>query len=267
MIQIILKTIKEKRNLLLILSSISILVLWLYTAITPSLESQQESINELLAAFPKEFLAAFNVESFNMTSFTGVIASKQYDIVWVIMAVALAISLASGNIAGEIEKGTLQILLALPISRKQLYFSKYIGGIIVMSLFTLLSILPGIPLAQMYDIDIDYNNFYYFTLNALGFAIFIFTFGYMFSAMVSEPSRATMPALGLVLVSYILNLIALLKEEFTNLRYFSIFHYYSPTDTLVNGNLELNSLLLFLGFSVLFLITGFIFFRKRDFRF
>jgi ABC-2 type transport system permease protein len=265
--EIILKTIKEKRNLLLILSAISILVLWLYTAITPSLESQQDTINELMAAFPKEFLAAFNVDSFNMTTFAGVISSKQYDIVWVIMAAALAISLASGNIAGEIEKGTMQNLLALPLSRKQLYFSKYIGGLIVMATFTVLSILPGIPLAQMYGIELSNTNFYYFTLNALGFAVFVYTFGFMFSAFVSEPSRATMPVLGLVLISYILNLIALLKEEFSNLRYFSIFHYYSPTDTLVNGNLELNSLLLFLGFSSFFLIIGFIFFRKRDFRF
>jgi ABC-2 type transport system permease protein len=186
-----LNTIKGKKWMWLIMSAMSIGLLWIYTALMPSLASQQEAINELLTSFPKEFLAVFNVDTASMNSFAAVIASKQFDIVWTIMVIALALSLASGNLASEVEKGTMQILLALPLSRKQIYFSKYMGGSIVITSFVMLSILAGIPLAELYDVDYQAVNFYYFTLNGLGFSIFIYSLSFFTSAIASESSKAT----------------------------------------------------------------------------
>lgn len=262
--EILIRTIRSRIRMWSILTIICIVFMWMYAAILPSFSQNADLYDQFLNSFPEEFLAAFNYEVEDITSFTGMISAEQFGIIWPILLSLLALSTASGALAGEQDKGTMHILLSLPLSRAKIYFSKYIGGLLVVLSFVIITILAAIPLAEMYGLEYEINNFLYFTLNASGFGIFIYSMGFLTSAWAQEPSKATFPVLGFLIVSYILNVIVMLKDELNDLRYISIFNYYSPSKVLVNGEAHEIYFLLFLLFSIVFTLLGYYVFKRKD---
>jgi len=183
---------------------------------------------------------------------------------WPIILIALTVSLGSSLIAGEIEKKTIGILLSQPVSRFKIFWGKFLATLFYLIIFIPITVISAISLAKIYHIAYVGEN--YFTLALVGLLMGLSILGavILFSSLFSEKGKVNFLVIGLLIVMYFLNIIALIKENLDKVKYFSFFYYFNYTELLVHNKIN-NQSLIFFGF--VFIITiclAVIYFKKRD---
>ena len=84
-------------------------------AIYPSVSKSSAALQEYLDQFPEAFREAFGME--NYASGTGFLNAELFSMVVPLVMVAVALGAAAAATAGEEERGTLELLLSLPVRR------------------------------------------------------------------------------------------------------------------------------------------------------
>lgn len=264
MITIFLRTIKDKKLSLAIYCSASLGFLWMYISIFPSLASQFDNLKEYLESFPKAFMDAFGIDAETFTTFEGYIGSEQFSFVWPIMLIALVGAYGANAIATEAEKGTAEILLSLPISRTKIYVSRLLAGIVIVTIFSAISILSAAPIAELYNISYKFDNFVSLFLLACTFGYAVLGISLLFSAIFSEKGKAIFATTGLLIGMYVLFIVSALQEKLSDLKYISFFYYFSPSKVLAHNTVPENAHLVFISVFVLASLLAGYWFNRRD---
>ena len=265
MINLIWETIKERKWPVLIYSIASILLLLLYVALFPSLQSQTQQLTEVLKSMPENLLKALGSSPAQLSNFTleALLASKQFSMVFQFLAAILAISIAGNDISGEIERGTIEFLLSQPVSRLKFYFARFFSGVILLTIFVACSTLAVIPLAAGFHVTYVVDIYYKLFWMALLYSVAIYAFSYFLSAIFSSKGRVYGISAGIVTFMYIAFLISALKDNLDKLKYLSFFHYFSP-DILFSGTVDKLGVLVFVLVIIIFTTIGAILFNRRD---
>ena len=210
MLRMIWRTIKNRKISLLVYSISSIVLMEMFVAIFPMFAGKQEEWEPLLELYPEEMFQMMGLElsDFSISDFGSFLAMEHFSIMWPILIIVLAISFGSAQIAGEIEKGTIEMLISQPISRIKLFFSKYIAGAFNVFVFTVVSILSVVPLAAMHGIEYNPDIFIIMTVLGLLFGLAVFSVSMLASSIFSEKSKANFTVGGLLMASYVINILS-----------------------------------------------------------
>ena len=266
MLAIITRTLKDNRVSLAVYILICALFVWMMVAFFPSMLENSQGMAEAFANYPKEFFEAFDITNLDVmfASLEGFLAVEYYSIIWPIIAIILVLSFGSGAIAGEIDRGTIEVLLAQPVSRARLYWAKCVAGVIIIAALVILSSLCVPLFASLYNIEFQWESL--FVISSLGFLFSFALFGItmMFSALSSSKGRAASIVGGVVIIMYGLDLVSKFKESVENLKYLSFFHYFDHNAALIHNQLDLLNIFVFLTVGIVGLIIGAVIFQKRD---
>lgn len=264
MLQIFLRAIKDRKVSLLIYCIAGIAVLWMYVGLYPSIQEQAEEIAKLFESYPEGLRAVFGIENFEMDTLEKFLALEQLGLIWGIMAIFMVSSIAGGSISGEIDKGTIEILLSKPISRIRIFLARYAAGIVSLVIFAFFSIFAIFPLAMLHSVKLSEISYVYLFIISVMFAFTVFSMAMMFSALFSERGRTYM-LVGMILgAMYLLNVASALVERLELLRYLSFFYHFDHGKALVAGELNVSALAVFAILSILFTLIGVAWFNKRD---
>lgn len=260
------RTIKDRRLSLYIYCGIGIILVWLYASLFPSLQKQSDKFNQLMDAYPKELMKAFDIESPGVifSKFENFLATEQYSFMWPILVIALMVAWGAAGLAGEVEKGTIELLLAQPISRLRIFFGKYLSGLVALAIFTAITVFCAIPLAAAYEFGFQTENYIKVAIIGFLFGLAIYSITMFLSAIFSEKGKVYFLTTGLVVIMYVLNLVANLKDNLSDLKYFSFFHYFATSDALMKNQIDPWAYLVFGGTILVTTILGVMFFIKRD---
>ena len=127
MLTVFLRTIKIRFWATLVYIIVGVLFVWMFVGMFPSFADKADDLNQLMELYPEKMMEAFGVKD-AVSIFASVenfLAVENYSFLWPILAIALAISLGGFSVAGEIERKTIEFLLAQPISRSGLFWGKY----------------------------------------------------------------------------------------------------------------------------------------------
>lgn len=262
---IFLSTIKDRRISLAIYSLAGIALLWVYVMLFPSVQAQAEVFSELMKSYPEGLLRAFGIEDgFTLSTLESFLAVRHFNFIWPIIVIFLLVPLAAGGIAGEVERGTSEIMLARPVSRKNIFLGRYLAGVFTLVVFTVFSIFSIVPLSEFHGVDYAMKGYVSVSIVGFLFGITVFSIAMLFSAISSERSRVYMATGGMLITMYVLNIISALKDDLGSLKYLSFFHYYDPVQALVHNSIGGVAVLVFIVISVACAIAGAILFSKRD---
>lgn len=264
MTAIILREIKDRKYTLLAYCAIILGLFSIYIALYPSVKTSMEQFQKIYELYPKGLYEALGIENIIISNIENYLSIEMYSIVWPILALMLATSVAGYTIAGQIEKGVMGFYLALPIGRIKLFVTKYIAGIVGILLFVAFSVLGVIPLTAIFDIHISWANVFSLSLLSLLFMLAVYSFAIFLSALLAERSKVYMVVGGLLVIMYAANIIAGLKTDLKWLQNYSIFHYYNAQSVLNGKGLKLSSVVVFVAAMVVFAVAGAILFKKRD---
>ena len=109
-----------------------------------------QSIKDLLDTYPKAFRSMFSVSDF--TTGTGYLRGEIFSVTAPLLTVILAVLWGSDVTAGEEERGTIDILLANPVSRRRVVVEKWaavIAGVGLVSAVIFVAFAAGGPLVQL----------------------------------------------------------------------------------------------------------------------
>jgi len=260
------RTIKDRRIVLLIYCLGIVGFLWMYVGMFPSFADKKEQFNQLMQYYPKEMMQAFGITEITQifSSLENFLAMEQFNIVWPIVVIAFAVSIGGASIAGEIEGGTIETLLELPVSRIKIFFAKYLAGLVLLAIFTAVSVFAVIPLAAAYHVD--YQASHYVTTSVIGllFAWAIMTLAFFFSVVFNSKGKAYFIPVGILIAMYVLKILASLKDSLKDLQYTSFFYYFDANKSLIDNKIDNWSYLIFGGVIVVFTIIAVLWFSKRD---
>jgi len=255
---------KDRRVLLLIYTLSALAVLVMYISLFPSFSKQSASLEQLLKSYPESFMKAFNFDIKSFTTVEGYLATEQFSFMWPLLVILMSVGFASTCFAAEIEKGTIEIILSQPISKMKIFISRYLAGLSNLIIFTFVSIYAVIPLSRLWNISYNGENIWRMILLAFLFAWAIYSIGILCSSIFSDRGKVYFVSATVLVVMYVLNILASIKDSISNVKYLSFFYYFNPQKALVYGQIDHWAYLVFAGVIFICTIFGMIYFIKRD---
>jgi len=113
-----------------------------------------------------------------------------------------AVMFGVGTVAGEVHRGTLEILLARPLSRRRILAERTLAGWIAFALPTLLSTLTLPYLASVVGEYVDYSTVLLGVTHEIAFLTMIYGLTILLSAVASNPTKIALAILLPVGFSY-----------------------------------------------------------------
>jgi len=261
------RIIIDRKYSLIVYLAVGIGMLWMYVAMFPAIQTQGEFVVNILEQFPEKLqkvMEGLGADAASLTTIEGFLATKQYSLVWPLLAVLMIAGLAGATIAGEIEKGSLEITLARPVSRTKILLGRYLAGVMLIFAFTFVSIFSVVPMANFYDVDINISNVIKLSILAFLFGWAVLSLSMFFSSILSERSRTFATIGGLMMGMYVLNTVALISDKYENIKYTSFFHYFDTVGALINNTIGRTSIVVFIIVIIVFTGLGIYLFNKRD---
>lgn len=265
MLSLFLKTIYLNRKKLVLNVLITTLFNWMFVAMFPAMQKEADKLTEAFAAYPEDFLKVFNIDMENiLTTLENFMQMENFSILWPIVAIILIISIGSPSIAGEVDDGTLEVLLAQPLSRLKIFISKYLGGLVIIFLFVFLSIFSTIPFAILHNVDYQVKSYLFISIIGFLFSLAIYSSTFMLSSISSTRGRPSSIISGMLLLMYAINIIVSFRESAEKLKYLSFFYYYDYKAAMIDFKIGLLNIMVFVMFSIVCTVVGSVAFTKRD---
>jgi ABC-2 type transport system permease protein len=199
--------------------------------------------------------------SFSLDTFVAV----EFLMFWPLMLVFYAI-FAGVNLSREAERGTLDLLLAQPVSRTRVLMSRtgaLIVGVLVIAAASLAGIVLGLPLIDKATINLQNQSLALLTGALLVLAVGAYTL--LFSVVFLSPRKALLAAGGLTAVMYIINFIVpVLSPGLMWLRNVSFFYHYNAVEVARTGQLNWTAIAIYGAVFVVSLLAAVVVFKRRN---
>ena len=259
---VLLKTLRDQRRTFLWwsagLSAVNALIIILY----PSVEDVPE-LDAIMESMPEALARLFMGDVVNLTSPEGYLNSQLFILVLPLLFLVFTIGRGSGAIAGEEERGTLDLLLSLPVRRSQVVLEKFVAMVAATMALGFVSWLSMAAAALAVGMEIDFVRLGEVTLSCtlLGLA-----FGAMALALgCAKGSRGLCLGVtsALAIAAYFLNALAPIAESLEPAQKLSPFYLYIGADPLTSGLNFVHAGVL-TGLTTGFLAIGVVLFGRRD---
>lgn len=205
-----------------------------------------------------EFLAASGLSGYLSLGFTHPL--------FLVLTAAAIIGFAARTLAGEMEHGSIQLALARPVSRPQVYAARVLGVAVealVLSLAAPLGMTLGLFIAR----PVGTLHYRYFVPTAIASALLFWAIGgltLLGSAAANTTARAVGWATAALAVFYFVDYFASLWHPLKVLDPLSIFAYYDPAPALVHGSLAWSDVLVLAAVGAAGAVAGLVVFTRRD---
>lgn len=228
-----------------------------------SFRDQAAQFNQILDRLPAAARSLFAGNS-DILSPQGFLSARVYYLMLPLLLSFLAIGMGASLITKEEESGTLELLLARPVSRTRLLLAKALAGFIIIVTVSLVALVSTLIICKLVKLEIPLGRVVITTLACLVLAL---VFGALAFAMSALGRWAKMASVGLSVIialgGYIVSSLAGAVEWLRWPAKFFPYHYYRPTQTLAGVYAWRNTLLL-LGLVIILIIIAWQGFRKRD---
>jgi len=259
---VFLKSLRDQRRALF-WWIVGLLALTLYLALLyPSIAKTPE-YNKILEAWPPELTYTVLGEFADYSSPEGFLNSSVFFLTAPLLFLIFTIAFGSNAIAGEEERGTMDLLLANPLPRWRVVLEKF-AALVVLTMVLAFALWLGLAIgAVAVDMDIRLERVAEATLSG---ALLGLAFGALALALGCARGKRGL-SIGVTatlgLAAYLLNSLAPITEAVKPYRKLSLFYYFIGADPLANG-WNLGHVAVLVGVTVVFLAVAVIAFARRD---
>lgn len=213
-------------------------------------------------AFPQELM---NFGSGSLFTLPGAITLGVQHPLAIAMVSIFAVGASATAVAGERASGTLEVLLARPISRLNLYAS-ILGALLLAVLVVLIAILGGMvggSALQGITDEVDLAQMPLVLLNGFGLWAAFTTFGLAASVSFDRPGPALGLSLAYLLANYFLEILGSLWTDAAWTQEYSLFHHFNPGEILTGEMQPLDLVIVFVA-ALVPVIFAIVIFPRRD---
>jgi ABC-2 type transport system permease protein len=236
----------------------------LFVSLFPSIASSGVDFEAYMESLPPALQAAFGASGgLAFTTIEGFLAVELYQFFWVLMLGIYVAYQAGGLIAGDVERGRMDVLLAAPVFRRRVVVEKFlslVSGVVVVNLVVGLLVYGAViaigesisvaDLAMVHLLSIPY-------LLACG------AIGLLLSVLTDDSDVAKRGGLGAIFGLFLLETISQ-SADLGWLGAISPTRYYDPTAVLVSGEYDLAGAAVLLAGTAALVAASAGWFRRKD---
>lgn len=243
-----------------ILIGLFLIVYLIYPSIVSS--DNFEMMDQMMAIFPDDVLKAFNMDISSMSSAFGWLKTEGFIFLLLITGIYSGI-LGSNILLKEENDKTIEYLNSLPITRKSIMFNKIVCGLLYISfMIVIIGIFNYIGLELSGDFD---RRLYIILSITLFFPSFVVFSLCLFISTFTHKTKNTIGiSLGIVFVSYFLNVISEMGESTEFLRNISIFTLADTRNVIINMSINPLMIILSVMLFIMFLVFTVIHYEKKE---
>jgi len=202
-------------------------IIFIYTSISPVFADQAKLLNEMMANFPPEFLAAFGMNGVDLSTVMGF-----YSFVFLFVQICLAIQAANygfGLVSIEESELTADFLLSKPVTRSQIITSKFLSALTSLTVTNLVVWVSSFVFLNMFRSgrDFDVKTLLLLLISIVIFQLFFLTVGMVISLLVKRVRSVTPYAMGLAFGAYVLGAFSDMLGD-TTLEKITPFKHFDP---------------------------------------
>ena len=213
-------------------------------------------------AFPRELMSFGSGSLFTLPG--AITLGLQHPLAIAMLGI-FAVGASATAVAGERASGTLEVLLARPISRLALYLSLLVALLLTV-LIVLAAILAGMiggSAVQGLTDELDLGQLPLVVLNGIGLWAAFTTFGLAASVTFDRPGPAIGLSLAYLMVNYFLEILGSLWTDAAWTQEYSLFHHFDP-GAILSGEAALLDLVIVFVAAIVPVIYAVIVFPRRD---
>lgn len=235
-------------------------VFLIYPSIITS--DNMESLNEMLKVFPEDLLRAFNMDISSIDSAFGWIKTEGFVFVLLITGIYSGI-LGSGILLKEENDKTIEYLNSLPVKRTQIVMNKVAVGLVYIFLMIIvLGVFNYVGLT--WSGDFDKKSYLLLSVTPIFSSIVIFSFCLFLSTFTYKTKNTIGISLGIVFVSYFLNVISELSKETEVLKYVSAFTLADIRNVIIDVKINPYLVIVAFGLTILFIGLTVVRYKKKE---
>lgn len=263
------RTWGDQRVLVLSLAALWAVFPWIY--ITLSAQIQMSAFQDvLLRAIPQEWQKLSGVPFAEVATHAGRVALAFVDPVVVLAATVWGITRGSDAVSGQLERGTMEMVLAAPVGRVAVFVTQALATTLAAAVLTAV-LLGGVYTAITFGPwagQVDPARFVPAAANVFGLMVCMAGITACVSAADSHRWRTIGILCGFYVFSILAKLVGRMSESLSWVGYLSVFNAYEPQRLVFGG---LDSWLLaarydgvLLGIGLVAYVIGAVIFARRD---
>lgn len=225
---------------------------------------QNVDLQQIMGAFPEEVFAFFG-DADNIFDLEGYLTLEFFSYVPIILGI-MAVSSAGSLIAKGEEEGTLEVILAQPVSRTAVFWSKLAA--LLVSLGLILAITWGgfaLGYANTSSFDVSYLSLVNPFISLFAILLVFLSLALMLSMILPSSGAAGLVAGFLLVASYFITSLARIDSNLEGVNRFSPMQYYQSGGAI--SGLDWNNLIILFAISAVFIAIAWVLFERRDLRF
>lgn len=232
----------------------------IFVALAPNIVASG-AYDDLLESIPPAMQALVGLETFN--SIEGVVSGEYYTFAWVVGLGGYLAYSAAGSLAGDLQNGRMDTLLAAPVSRTSVLLGKSLGllvPIVVLNVVVPLVLFVGSTLVGM---PISLTDLTVLHLLSLPYLLCWGAVGLFVGVVGPRGRTAGRVAVGVVVAAWLIESVVV-ATPFEWLGAVSPMRYFDPPAVLVDGTYDVAGAGLLFVAAVVFLVASRQWFRRRD---
>jgi len=228
-----------------------------------SMAAQQETLQQMIASYPEEFLAFFGGDANSLVTPAGFLGMYAFSMMPVIIGI-FAVLAGSGLIASDEERGRLDLIITHPVGRTAFFFGRALGVFAACLAIMLLGWVGFSLMLGGSSLGFTWGEMLVPFVSLLAQTLIYVALGLLLSMLL--PSRGLSAMLtGLLLVaSYFVSSLAFMDERLADLAKLMPYHYFQTA--LSFAKLKLGWLFALLGAALLMTLLAWLRFLRRDIR-
>ncbi|MFB6109802.1 MAG: ABC transporter permease subunit [Halodesulfurarchaeum sp.] len=238
------------------MSLLAAFAVWAYPSYSQAMDMAQ-----LREAFPEPMIQAFNIQT--MASLEGFLAVELYMFGWVILLGLYVAYSAASIIADDIDRGRMDTLLSMPVSRPRLVLERFAA--LGVPILTVNLITPAVVLvsADLIGESLSVVDIVALHLLSIPYLFACAGIGLLASVLFDRASIAQRVALGATFGLY-LGESLLSGTDYEWLGSIAPMRYFDPNEVLLAGTYNLDGAAILVGMMTALVLLSQIWFVRRD---
>ena len=238
------------------MATLAAVVIWIFPSFSDTFEG-----DDLLEAYPPEMLQLFDVRT--MASLEGFLAFELYVFGWTILLGLYLAYLGAGVIADDVDRGRMDTLLAMPVSRPRLLVEKFAS--LSVPIVAVNVLVPPVVLVGAWLIDEPMSVADVAALHLLSIPyLFVCAgIGLCCSVAFDRSTIAQRVALGLTFALFLFESLVD-GTEYERLGAISPMRYFDPNEVLLDGTYDLVGAGVLVAMALALVLASVAWFTRRD---
>lgn len=229
----------------------------------PTFRDNQSMIDQYMALFPKDLLAIFGMGG--SLADPGVMFSSYIGgMLWPVVAAVAAIALATRPVAGDLDRGFLEIALSTPLSRVRYLATAIAGQVVALAVLAVATVGGMLLGGAVVGAPFDAGRFLLAAVHAFAFGIVIAAVTTLLSVVVLDRGRAAGIATALVLGTYLLDAAAKVWKDLGAVAELSPFRHFVTRPIIDEGAFPTADFVLLVAVAIVAWGGAIALFRRRD---